>query len=56
MRQPRDEALILAVEVEFFFSPASRYSYLAASQITGLEQETGCSWYGDRCTDPIPEG
>ena len=28
--------------VEFFFSPASRYSYLAASQIALLEAETGC--------------
>jgi 2-hydroxychromene-2-carboxylate isomerase/heme-degrading monooxygenase HmoA len=28
--------------VEFFFSPASRYSYLAASQIAALEAETGC--------------
>ena len=28
--------------VEFFFSPGSRYSYLAASQIGALEAETGC--------------
>ena len=28
--------------VEFFFSPASRYSYLAASQMPALEAETGC--------------
>jgi hypothetical protein len=28
--------------VEFFFSPASRYSYLAASQMALLEAETGC--------------
>ena len=28
--------------VEFFFSPGSRYSYLAASQIGRLELETGC--------------
>jgi len=28
--------------VEFFFSPASRYSYLAASQLAALEAETGC--------------
>jgi len=28
--------------VEFFFSPASRYSYLAASQVEDLENETGC--------------
>jgi 2-hydroxychromene-2-carboxylate isomerase len=28
--------------VEFFFSPASRYSYLAASQIALLESESGC--------------
>ena len=33
----------MAVQVEFFFSPASRYSYLAATQIAGLERETGCS-------------
>jgi 2-hydroxychromene-2-carboxylate isomerase len=29
--------------VEFFFSPGSRYSYLAASQIPSLEAETGCA-------------
>jgi 2-hydroxychromene-2-carboxylate isomerase len=29
--------------VEFFFSPGSRYSYLAASQIARLEAETGCT-------------
>jgi DSBA-like thioredoxin domain len=29
--------------VEFFFSPASRYSYLAASQMARLEAETGCT-------------
>ncbi len=28
--------------IEFFFSPGSRYSYLAASQIARLEAETGC--------------
>jgi 2-hydroxychromene-2-carboxylate isomerase/heme-degrading monooxygenase HmoA len=28
--------------VEFFFSPASRYSYLAASQIAAVEADTGC--------------
>jgi len=28
--------------VEFFFSPGSRYSYLAASQIPSLEGEAGC--------------
>jgi 2-hydroxychromene-2-carboxylate isomerase len=28
--------------VEFFFSPGSRYSYLAASRIPHLEAETGC--------------
>jgi 2-hydroxychromene-2-carboxylate isomerase len=31
-----------ASRVEFFFSPGSRYSYLAASQIRALEAETGC--------------
>src|SRR5215467_12551651 len=29
--------------VEFFFSPGSRYSYLAASQMALLEAETGCT-------------
>jgi 2-hydroxychromene-2-carboxylate isomerase len=29
--------------VEFFFSPGSRYSYLAASQMAQLEAETGCT-------------
>jgi 2-hydroxychromene-2-carboxylate isomerase len=29
--------------VEFFFSPGSRYSYLAASRIAGLEARTGCT-------------
>jgi 2-hydroxychromene-2-carboxylate isomerase len=29
--------------VEFFFSPGSRYSYLAASQIPALEADTGCT-------------
>lgn len=29
--------------VEFFFSPGSRYSYLAASQISSLEADTGCT-------------
>ena len=28
--------------VDFFFSPASRYSYLAATQIRALERDTGC--------------
>ena len=28
--------------VEFFFSPGSRYSYLAASQVPSLESESGC--------------
>jgi len=31
------------VSVEFFFAPASRYSYLAATQIAELERETNCS-------------
>jgi 2-hydroxychromene-2-carboxylate isomerase len=31
-----------APSVEFFFSPGSRYSYLAASQIPSIEAETGC--------------
>ena len=29
--------------IEFFFSPGSRYSYLAASQIGKIEAETGCT-------------
>jgi 2-hydroxychromene-2-carboxylate isomerase len=32
-----------AARVEFYFSPDSRYSYLAASRIPQLERETGCS-------------
>ena len=31
-----------SARVEFFFSPGSRYSYLAASQMSLLEAETGC--------------
>jgi 2-hydroxychromene-2-carboxylate isomerase len=30
-------------EVEFFYGIASRYSYLAATQIEALERETGCA-------------
>jgi 2-hydroxychromene-2-carboxylate isomerase len=30
------------LQVSFYFSPGSRYSYLAASQISALERETGC--------------
>ncbi|TMA68880.1 MAG: hypothetical protein E6J68_02675 [Deltaproteobacteria bacterium] len=30
------------VTVDFFFSPGSRYSYLAASQMPALEADTGC--------------
>jgi len=30
-------------EVDFFFAPASRYSYLAATQIETLERDTGCT-------------
>jgi len=39
--------------VEFFFSPGSRYSYLAASQIPRLESDTGCRvhWRPVRGTD-----
>lgn len=33
----------MTIDVEFFFSPASRYSYLAATQIANLERETSCS-------------
>jgi 2-hydroxychromene-2-carboxylate isomerase len=39
--------------VDFFFSPGSRYSYLAASQIPQLESDTGCRvhWRPVRGTD-----
>jgi 2-hydroxychromene-2-carboxylate isomerase len=30
-------------QVAFFFSPGSRYSYLAATRIRGLEARTGCA-------------
>jgi 2-hydroxychromene-2-carboxylate isomerase len=33
----------VAVQVDFFFSPASRYSYLASTQIRSLEADTKCS-------------
>ena len=33
----------MATQVDFFFAPASRYSYLASTQIRALEAETGCS-------------
>ena len=33
----------MSQQVDFFFSPASRYSYLAATQINRLERETGCT-------------
>jgi 2-hydroxychromene-2-carboxylate isomerase len=33
----------MATQVEFFFSPASRYSYLAATQMDALERDTGCN-------------
>lgn len=29
-------------QVDYFFAPASRYSYLASTQIQSLEQDTGC--------------
>lgn len=32
----------MTIQVDFFFSPASRYSYLAATQIAALERDTGC--------------
>ncbi len=35
--------MAVAAQVDFFFSPASRYSYLASTQIESLESETGCS-------------
>jgi len=35
------------VQVEFFFAPTSRYSYLASTQMLKLQLETGCrvDWY-----------
>jgi 2-hydroxychromene-2-carboxylate isomerase len=33
----------VAIQVDFFFSPASRYSYLAGTQIGALERDTGCA-------------
>lgn len=33
----------MVLQVDFFFSPASRYSYLAATQIAALERDTGCT-------------
>jgi len=33
----------VAAQVDFFFSPASRYSYLASTQIESIEAESGCS-------------
>ena len=41
VRRPGD-AMTEKPIVEFFFSPGSRYSYLAASQIPSIEAETGC--------------
>jgi 2-hydroxychromene-2-carboxylate isomerase len=35
--------MVVAPAVEFFFSPGSRYSYLAASQMSALEADTGCN-------------
>ncbi len=42
-RRSRRSNMSVALTVEFFFSPGSRYSYLAASQIARLEADTGCS-------------
>ncbi len=42
----------MANEIEFFFSPASRYSYLAATQMAGLERETGAALYGVAFHEP----
>ena len=33
----------MSTQVDFFFSPGSRYSYLASTQIASLEIDTGCS-------------
>jgi 2-hydroxychromene-2-carboxylate isomerase len=38
----REEGIDAPVLVEFFFSPGSRYSYLAASQMPGLERDGMC--------------
>lgn len=32
--------------VEFFFSPGSRYSYLAARQVPRIEEQYGCGFDG----------
>jgi 2-hydroxychromene-2-carboxylate isomerase len=32
----------MSVEVEFFYGVASRYSYLASTQLPAIEQATGC--------------
>src|SRR5262249_14527695 len=40
--EPPGEGSLDAPVVEFFFSPGSRYSYLAASRIPELESRTGC--------------
>jgi 2-hydroxychromene-2-carboxylate isomerase len=39
--------------VDFFFSPASRYSYLAASQVPVIEAESGCrvEWWPVEASD-----
>src|SRR5262245_29817145 len=42
VRRLQGDAMTEKPIVEFFFSPGSRYSYLAASQIPSIEAETGC--------------
>jgi 2-hydroxychromene-2-carboxylate isomerase len=35
----------MTIEVDFFFGPASRYSYLASTQLSALEAASGCRFH-----------
>src|SRR4051812_39607041 len=35
----------MAIEVDFFFGPASRYSYLASTRLPAIEAATGCRFH-----------
>ena len=35
----------MTIEVDFFFGPASRYSYLASTQLSAIEAATGCRFH-----------
>ena len=35
----------MTIEVDFFFGPASRYSYLASTQLWAIEAATGCRFH-----------